>query len=125
MSLQDTLFGAVVLLPAYLVPNRATAWYKIPVTVIVACNATYLLAHTLLCTILRHIILRASVTRRKLIRESVANDQEAFETKKRLSPKSEDGDWEKIQTADGQSTQQVTSVDSDFDGVIGFFHPFA
>ena len=125
MSLQETFFGALILLPAYFTPSRATNWYKFPVTLIVTLNALFLFASWFICSILKFFILRTSKTRQKTIRESVARDQEAFEAEKRSSPKSEDGDWEKVQATEKQSEHYVSSAYNDYDGFIGFFHPFA
>ena len=71
------------------------------------------------------IIQSNSDSRRKSIRAQVLRDQEAFDNEKRPSPKSEDDDWEQISSEISSRAATKKTSKSDYDGFIGFFHPFA
>ena len=71
------------------------------------------------------IVQKNSYSRRKRIRDQVLRDQQAFDNEKRPSPKSEDDDWEQIPSKISSKAATKKTSKSDYDGFIGFFHPFA
>ena len=82
-------------------------------------------AITLLSYLPNLLILTSSYSRRKSIRDQVLRDQEAFDKQKRPSPKSEDDDWEQVSSETPSKVATKKTSKSDYDGFIGFFHPFA
>lgn len=56
--------------------------------------------------------------RRKTIFSEVRAEEKDYRAKKRLSPKSDDEDWEKVES------YAAGSAKDHWEGVIGFFHPF-
>ena len=66
---------------------------------------------------------RKTHTRRRLILKRVEAEQQAsWPAKERASPKSDDEDWEKVESAVGVGNSLQN--DEDWQGIIGFFHPF-
>ena len=65
---------------------------------------------------------RKTRTRKGLILKRVEAEQQAFSFPKvRSSPKSDDEDWEKVESSVSIGNLQN---DEDLEGIIGFFHPF-
>ena len=125
MSLIKALLGALALLPAYFFPSESTDWYKIPITTIVIANVLSVLVTWLLCFILRRHITQVSSKHREFVISSVKRDREASEKEERLSSGPEDADWEKVQGSEKAVSDREASKDNTYDGLIGFFHPFA
>ena len=71
---------------------------------------------------------KKTTTRRKLIREQIERDEEAvraFQASRRKPSKSEDDDWEKIESSASETAPNGKSHEKEeWAGVIGFFHPF-
>ena len=67
---------------------------------------------------------RSSQTRRELLLSRVANEQRAYESGHKDSRKKEDDDWEEIEGATVGSAINGGKADSDWRGIVGFFHPF-
>lgn len=65
----------------------------------------------------------SSRTRRELLLARVATETKTYEADQR-NGKKEDDDWEKIGNATVSSKESNDSRDSDWDGIVGFFHPF-
>lgn len=67
---------------------------------------------------------RRTSARRQSIFAQVKLEEESYQSRERLSPKSDDGDWEKVESyAAGTATNGGQAAD-EWVGVIGFFHPF-
>lgn len=62
---------------------------------------------------------RCSRTRRELLLARVANETKAYEEELKKN-KQEDVDWEQVGTTPPDSAVK----NSDWDGIVGFFHPF-
>ena len=68
---------------------------------------------------------RITQLRRNLIVNRVNKELEAHPpSKERSSPKSEDEEWEKIENHVRGGAKGVLQGDVDWQGIIGFFHPF-
>lgn len=67
---------------------------------------------------------RSTAARRELILARIEVEEQDYQSKLRHSPKSDDGDWEKVESyASGSAPNGGKSQDC-WKGVIGFFHPF-
>lgn len=62
--------------------------------------------------------------RRKIILSEVRAEEKDYRAKKRLSPKSDDEDWEKVESHAVGSTKNGDVAEDGWEGVVGFFHPF-
>jgi alpha-1,2-mannosyltransferase len=71
------------------------------------------------------VLCRRSKGRRALLRARVELEEDAYRAHEARQSKSEDEEeWERVESyAAGQSRSSVTD-ENDWDGVIGFFHPF-
>ena len=67
---------------------------------------------------------RHALARKKAIIRRVKIEQEAFEKFNRRSQKSEDDEWEKIESYGGASAINGGQAEDDWEGIVGFFHPF-
>jgi alpha-1,2-mannosyltransferase len=66
---------------------------------------------------------RSSNTRRELLLARVASEAKAFEAEH--SEKSrDDDDWEKVGSSPVGSAINGAKADEEWDGIVGFFHPF-
>ncbi|KAL9604950.1 MAG: hypothetical protein Q9219_000138 [cf. Caloplaca sp. 3 TL-2023] len=70
-------------------------------------------------TIVGWYLRRKSAARQSSILTRVAAEDSKFQLSVRQSPKSEDGEWEKVEKPTGGD-----QADHDWEGIIGFFHPF-
>ncbi len=68
--------------------------------------------------------MKRSSTRKNSVIQHVRREQENFETQERLSPKSEDEGWENFQGYAVESLENGAPAKSEWDGVVGFLHPF-
>jgi alpha-1,2-mannosyltransferase len=66
---------------------------------------------------------RSSRTRRELLLARVASETKTFEAAQK-NKKKEDDDWEEVGNTASSSTLNVRKADSEWDGIVGFFHPF-
>ncbi|XP_014556939.1 glycosyltransferase family 4 protein [Bipolaris victoriae FI3] len=66
---------------------------------------------------------RSSRTRRELLLARVASETKAYEADLK-DKKKEDDDWEQVGTTPPTSAVKVGQTNSDWDGIVGFFHPF-
>lgn len=82
-------------------------------------------ANLILSYLPKIIVQKNSYSRRKSIGDQVLRDQNAFENEKRPSPKSEDDDWEQVSSEPYSRVATKSTSKNDYDGFIGFFHPFA
>lgn len=62
---------------------------------------------------------RCSRTRRELLLARVANETKAYEEELKNN-KQEDADWEQV----GTTPSGNAAKNSEWDGIVGFFHPF-
>lgn len=63
--------------------------------------------------------------RRELIASRVRSEEEAYRAAQRASPKADDDDWEKVESyATGTAPNGDSPKDVEWEGVVGFFHPF-
>jgi alpha-1,2-mannosyltransferase len=68
---------------------------------------------------------RRTSKRRELIASRVKSEEEAYQATSRGSPKAEDEDWEQIESyAAGTAPNGDSPRDVEWEGVVGFFHPF-
>jgi alpha-1,2-mannosyltransferase len=66
---------------------------------------------------------RSSRTRCELLLARVATETKAHEADVK-NKKREDDDWEQVGTTPPGSAVKHGQMDSDWDGIVGFFHPF-
>ena len=62
--------------------------------------------------------------RRKILFSDVGAEEKDYRVKKRLSPKSDDEDWEKVESYVSGSAKNGDVAEDEWEGVVGFFHPF-
>lgn len=68
---------------------------------------------------------RRTSKRRELVASRVQAEEEAYQTALQRSPKAEDDDWEQIEGyAAGTAPNGELPRDGEWQGVVGFFHPF-
>lgn len=67
---------------------------------------------------------RKTATRRQSILKRVQVEEEAARSFYRRSQKAEDDDWEKIESYGAATSTNGSQADSDWEGIVGFFHPF-
>jgi alpha-1,2-mannosyltransferase len=70
-----------------------------------------------------HRLRHSSHTRRELLLERVATETKAFEAEHTAKSK-EDEDWEKVVPSPTGSAVKGRQSDAQWDGIVGFFHPF-
>jgi alpha-1,2-mannosyltransferase len=66
---------------------------------------------------------RSSSTRRELLLARVAKETKQYEAE-RQNRSREDDDWENVVPSPADSTVNGGTADSEWDGIVGFFHPF-
>ncbi len=67
---------------------------------------------------------RKTTARRQSTLKRVHIEEEAVRSFYRRSQKSEDDDWERIETYGAATSTNGSQADSDWEGIVGFFHPF-
>ena len=67
---------------------------------------------------------RSTWARRELILARIEIEESDYQSKLRHSSKSDDGDWEKIESYASGSAPNGGKSEDDWKGVVGFFHPF-
>lgn len=67
---------------------------------------------------------RRTSARRELIIARVKVEEDDYRSKERRSPKSEDEGWERIESQGARAQKDGEKANSEWEGVIGFFHPF-
>ena len=67
---------------------------------------------------------RKTSGRRSLILSRVKLEEEAYTSRDRKSAKSDDEDWEKVESYAAGSAENGAKAEDDWAGVVGFFHPF-
>lgn len=67
---------------------------------------------------------RRTTARRQSIFAQVKLDEESYQSQERFSPKSDDGDWEKVESYAAGTATNGGQAANEWVGVIGFFHPF-
>ncbi|KAL9038320.1 MAG: hypothetical protein Q9214_005326 [Letrouitia sp. 1 TL-2023] len=76
-------------------------------------------------TLLGQHLRRKSATRKSLILARVKTEENQSHFAGRESPKSsDDGEWEKIEASAAGSAANGGQADDEWEGVVGFFHPF-
>lgn len=93
------------------------------VTAITACLITFLVMG--LAKVAGWHLRRISRSRRQMILAQVKTEQKAYSLSKgKPSPKSDDEDWEKVESQISQERVSGVMGDDKWSGIIGFFHPF-
>ncbi|KAF2184349.1 glycosyltransferase family 4 protein [Zopfia rhizophila CBS 207.26] len=67
---------------------------------------------------------RSSRTRRELLLARVATEQRSYEAKHKSDEPKEEDDWEEIEGSMVGSAVNGAKADQDWNGIVGFFHPF-
>lgn len=67
---------------------------------------------------------RRTRARRNLILARVKLEESQLQISARQSPKLDDGEWEKVEKYSVGSAPDVKEADDEWEGTIGFFHPF-
>ena len=100
--------------------------YALPMllTAFIAClTAAYVIGN--LAKLLGWVLRRKTQLRRKLIVNRVNKELETYpSSRERSSPKSEDEEWEKVESHVRGRAKGILQGDEDWQGIIGFFHPF-
>lgn len=97
------------------------------VSTLLALGLGFLVARWLLQLVGRAVgcyLRRRASARRQSIFAQVKLDEESYRSQEQFSEKSDDGDWEKVESyAAGTATNGGEAAD-EWVGVIGFLHPF-
>ena len=67
---------------------------------------------------------RRSEDRKAAILDRVRGEDSIYRGKERGSPKSDDEDWEKVEQHLAGSATPEGKAEDEWDGIVGFFHPF-
>ena len=67
---------------------------------------------------------RRSAARKNLISARVKLEESQSQLRERCSPKSDDGEWEKVEKYAVGSAANGGEAEDEWEGIIGFFHPF-
>ena len=67
---------------------------------------------------------RNTLTRRKAILAQVKLEEEAYRTREHHSPNLDDADWEEVKSYVIGSAVNGGPAADEWEGVVGFFHPF-
>ncbi len=67
---------------------------------------------------------RRTSARRDLIFARVKVEEDDYKSKKRRSPKYEDEDWERVESYTAGIAKNGEKANDDWEGMVGFFHPF-
>lgn len=67
---------------------------------------------------------RKTQGRRELILSRVRIEEEEWLSRQKNSQKAEDEDWEKVEGYSAGTAPNGGSAGADWEGVVGFFHPF-
>lgn len=106
---------------------RSINWYWISVSAILVTSLAFLLGKWFFLlggkTWGCHLIKKSS-ERRKALLLKVKLDEEHDTNKNRSSPKADDGDWEKVDSDVSGTVPNGQKADDNWEGLIGFFHPF-
>jgi alpha-1,2-mannosyltransferase len=70
------------------------------------------------------LIERKARGRRELIRSRVRVEEEEYRSSRHKSTRAEDDDWEKIEGHGLGSATNGDTGEGDWEGIVGFFHPF-
>jgi alpha-1,2-mannosyltransferase len=73
--------------------------------------------------LLGHQLRRSSRTRRELLLARVASETKRHEAEQK-NKKKEDDDWEEVGNTASNNKSIAGKADSEWDGIVGFFHPF-
>ncbi|KAI9712618.1 MAG: hypothetical protein M1812_006798 [Candelaria pacifica] len=90
-------------------------------------NSTFFLAPFLLSYIGQAIgwhLQRRTKERQTLISARVKAEEQEFILRENPSPKSDDGGWEKVESHAVGTARNGEKAETDWEGVVGFFHPF-
>ncbi|KAL9596902.1 MAG: hypothetical protein Q9179_004466, partial [Wetmoreana sp. 5 TL-2023] len=67
---------------------------------------------------------RKTAARRSLVLARVKLEESQLQLRERQSPNSDDGEWEKVEKHAVGSAPNGGEADDEWEGIIGFFHPF-
>lgn len=67
---------------------------------------------------------RKTSARRRSILLQVQLEEESFQTQERYAARSDDEDWERVESYKAGTASNGGRAYKDWEGVIGFFHPF-
>ena len=67
---------------------------------------------------------RKTRDRRQLLRSRVRGEEVSYRSRQEEQPKGDDEDWEKVEGYSSGRSGGEGSAEDDWEGVVGFFHPF-
>jgi len=97
------------------------------VILVLTLGAVYLGIPSLLSYIGRtwgRLLRRGCAERRDLIFSKVRGEEQAYQSEKSRATKSEDDDWERVESYATVTAGNGEKAEDEWEGVIGFFHPF-
>lgn len=69
-------------------------------------------------------IRRKTQARRELLLSRAAAEHKQYASEEKNSGNQEDEEWEKVESSAGKTVLEKSKRDGDWEGIIGFFHPF-
>ena len=84
----------------------------------------FFLGKWLLRNLLAWYLRRKAAARRTLALAHVKIEEGQFQLAERHSPKSDEGEWEKVEGYASGSAANGGQAEDEWEGVVGFFHPF-
>lgn len=106
---------------------RSIQWYWISTIIILVASLALLLGQWFFLLggkFWGSVLIKKSSKHRKELLAKIKQDEEHETSKTRLSPKSDDGDWEKVESDASGTVSNRQKADDNWEGIIGFFHPF-
>ncbi|KAI4171723.1 MAG: hypothetical protein LQ346_008712 [Caloplaca aetnensis] len=99
-----------------------TLWTLLASLLAISCSAY--ICRWLLQTTVGWSLRRRSRARRTLLLARVKVEESQHQLSTRQSPKSDDGEWEKVEKSTEGSARTGQEANDEWEGIIGFFHPF-
>lgn len=104
-------------------PQLSTSSWALIASLLAVSSSTYLCKWLLQATV-GWSLQRRTRARRTLILARVKVEESQYQLSTRQSPKSDDGEWEKVEKSTADPTRNGEEANDEWEGIIGFFHPF-
>lgn len=106
---------------------RVTKWLRSYSFIILIISLAYLLTRQIFLFGRRaagNYLIQKSLKRKSALLAEIRSQEGRETTETRSSPRSDDGDWEKVESGSEPTGRDGKKARSDWDGIIGFLHPF-
>ncbi|KAI4143536.1 MAG: hypothetical protein L6R39_004531 [Caloplaca ligustica] len=104
-------------------PHAPPSFWTFTLTLLAVAVSAYF-STWLFQTIVGWFLRRKTGARREYILARAKQEDSQLQSAPRHSPNSDDGEWEKVEKNTVSSTSRGKDADDEWEGIIGFFHPF-